>query len=237
VCFILKKEKKNMKTIVLVISIIFYILFMFYAALAIFGFIYRPRFVETFIQLDESVSGEQKNCLSEQVKCNTVDDCKKQCRDATIEMQCTYVDRPSHLEGLYGESGNYCLPAKPESGCDASKGGIWVWSGYSAVQEQKWECLCTYPDYAGNNTEGCSTYNANVCQGGTMNYDATTANRPPSADDCTCPPSTTRLEAIDGTQLPLCVPQKPYLCDSKEMCESMYYPYTCTDPILCPPKK
>ncbi len=207
------------------------------AALAIFGFIYRPRFIETFIQLDENPDGEKQHCLKVQVKCNTVDDCNKQCIEGSqVELQCTYVDRPSHLEGLYGESGNYCLPAKPTSGCDASKGGIWVWSGYSAVQSQQWECLCTYPEYAGNHTEGCSTYNANVCQGGTMKYDATTANRPPLADDCTCPTSTTRLEAIDGTQLPLCVPQKPFLCDSPQMCESMYYPYKCTDPTLCPTK-
>ena len=90
-----------MKTIVLILSIIFYILFMFYAALAIFGFIYKPRFVETFIQLDEKVDGTQKKCLSEQVKCNTVDDCNKHCSDAhQVEMQCTYVDRPSHLQGL-----------------------------------------------------------------------------------------------------------------------------------------
>jgi hypothetical protein len=208
---------------------------MIYSALTIFGFIYHPRFVETFIQLDESVSGEQKNCMNESVKCNTVDDCKTNCKDYhQEEMQCTYVERPSHLNGKYGESGNYCIPAKPQTGCDASKGGIWVWSGYSEVGTQRWECLCTYPEYAGNYSEFCGSYNANVCQGGVMDYDATTAKRPPSADDCTCPPSTTRLEANDGTQLPLCVPTKPYLCDSKKMCESMYSGYTCTDPKICP---
>lgn len=185
----------------------------------IFGKTYIPSQGQTFI--DPNQTRTSPICQKERVSCNGPDDlttCQK-CID-NIEMKCSFLDRTPDQEKIYGPTGYYCLPDKPDQPCDMSKGGIWVWTGWASTERMEWDCLCTYPGYAGN--QGCTGWNPNICKGGTFTYDATKQqNTGPSINDCTCPTGYHLLSADPGG-IPICVPAGEYLCKDKKMCETMY---------------
>ena len=183
--------------------------------LIIKGINYSPPLGEVYIEPGDGKTNPI--CQQEKVSCNTDADCSK-CVD-NEEMKCVEIKRSSEQEKKYGKSGKYCLPAKPKTGCNEKNGGIWTWTGWSSDNRMEWDCLCTYPQIAGG--AGCQELNANVCSGGTWNYDARTATSAPTVKNCTCPKGT-QLLATKPNNVPICVPASKFLCESKEMCETMY---------------
>lgn len=187
----------------------------------IFGKIFRPSRGQTFI--DPKQTRTSPICRQERIACNGPDDlttCQK-CVD-NVEIKCRALDRTPNQAKIYGDGGYYCLPEKPTQPCDTGKGGIWVWTGWASTDRMEWDCLCTYPGYAGN--EGCTQWNPNICKGGDFVYDATQTkyqNVGPSVSDCTCSTGYNLLSADPGG-IPICVPAGDYLCKDKKMCETMY---------------
>ena len=104
------------------------------------------------------------------------------------------------------------MPDKP---CNKKNGGIWVYSGNPESETMDWECLCTYPQIAGN--AGCE--DLNVCKNETWTYDAViNSDRAPSKDDCKCDNGYNLLAYDDDSFI--CVNSE--ICDNKEQCELLY---------------
>lgn len=199
--------------IVLIIAIIVLIGFI------IFGKIYTPSQGQTFIKPKQTSTSPI--CQQQPIKCNGPDDITtcQNCID-NVEITCQELYRTKDQEPFYGTSGYFCLPQKPSQPCDPAKGGIWEWTGWASTDRMEWDCLCTYPGYAGN--PGCTKWNPNVCNGGIFSYDATKQqNQGPSINDCTCATGYNLLSADPGG-IPICVPAGDYLCKDKTMCETMY---------------
>ncbi len=198
----------------------------------LFGIIYKPKPTEIFVDPREGELG--KFCTREPVKCSTVADCDKICNETgTIELECVPVDRYNAEQvKLFGPTGAYCLPKKPPQHCSAEHGGVWAWSGYAAVDNMEWDCLCTYPGYYGD--EGCKNLNAGICSEDQddFKWDATAKGAgPPGATDCTCPEGTYKMISQEG-QVPKCIPNNIFPNYYKS---NMRYPLTCTSASDCPP--
>ncbi len=197
----------------------------------LFGIIYKPKPTEIFVDPRQGESG--KFCTREPVKCTTVADCDKICNETgTIELECVPVDRYNAEQvKLFGPTGAYCLPKKPPQHCSAEHGGVWAWSGYAAVDNMEWDCLCTYPGYYGD--EGCQNLNAGICSedSGDFQYDATTATGPPGAADCKCPEGTYQMVTREG-QVPKCIPNNIFPNYYKS---NLQYPIVCSASSECPP--
>ena len=181
------------------------ILFCTLCLMTVIGFTYRPKFAETFIFLDADANAISPNCTSVKTACVTDRDCTK-CSEE--EMRCTETGPKKK---------RYCLPQRPAGTCSEAHGGSWTYTGFQAVNNGTWTCDCAYPAFFGGN--GCAELNPGVCEGGTFNYDARTAGRPPIAEDCVCPSDHHLMKTLRGG-VPLCIPKS--VCDSKAMCEALY---------------
>jgi hypothetical protein len=122
--------------------------------------------------------------------CTSDEDCNK-CAEIgdDIEMSCATIVENPHVSKTKKIS--VCLPKTVtlSNDCNENNGAIKVWSGWNNPERMEWDCVCTYPDWAGGSDyKGKTTceLNPDICQGGTWNYDATTATGPPTADNCTC---------------------------------------------------
>lgn len=198
-------------TLGLIISLVIIIL----SILLIFGILFVPSLADP--GFTPGIENQNPNCQRKQVECTTDDDCKI-CTD-NEEMKCIPLVRNKDQSVTYGPTKSYCLPVKPEQDCNKKNGGIWSWTGWSDTNRMEWDCLCTYPQIAGNS--GCTNLNPNVCKGGAWSYDATTANVAPTSKNCKCP-NNTQLLVTTPSDIPICVPNNKFLCDGKTMCESMY---------------
>lgn len=195
------------------------VVFSLLAILVIWGIVYRPKFVQTYVE--PGAGGDTKPlCLATPVPCETNEDCQA-CGD-NVETQCVELARHTpEQEKVYGKSGKFCLPAKPEQKCNEKLGGLYVWTGWSEINRQEFDCLCSYPEIAGG--PGCSQLNPNVCQGGTYTYDAVKDKRGPKPSDCKCGSGHNLMvpRGVEGA-VPLCIPADEWLCKDKAMCEGMY---------------
>ena len=155
-------------------------------------------------------------CMDTPIECHTNDDCNK-CADG-IQLKCMELKRGSHQQEVYGNIHNkYCLPEKPTKLCNEKYGGIWTWTGW-ATNRKEWDCMCTYPEIAGNN--GCTHLNPNVCNLGKYTYDARTATRGPIPADCECAPN--YIKIVTDTNVPLCVKKGDGYCPNDKICNEFY---------------
>jgi hypothetical protein len=191
------------------------VLIMIVSGFIIFGLVHRPVFPETSI--DPGTIGTEPFCARQKVNCTSDEDCKI-CAD-NVEIKCIEIKRnDSDAQKKYGPTEKVCLPAKVPQNCNAKNGGILAWTGWSSTDRMEWDCLCTYPQFAGN--QGCQDLNPNVCQGGIWTYDATVETKPPDSSFCHCPPNSHLMESNNG--IPFCLPIFPNLCNNPTMCSSQY---------------
>lgn len=157
-------------------------------------------------------------CMNKPVECHNDKDCRI-CADA-LEMKCIELKRGPHQQEAYGNNVHqkYCLPVKPQKPCNEKYGGIWTWTGW-AEDRKEWDCLCTYPEIAGN--IGCTSLNPNVCKLGKYTYDARTATRGPMPDDCECA-APDYIKIITDTNVPLCIKKGPGYCPDDQVCHKFY---------------
>ena len=198
----------------------------------IIGITYKPMPKQTFINSDIYPINPNPICKEEKITCKTDNDCSR-CID-NVEIKCVEVEEID--ENNKNITSKYCLPEKPEQGCNLKNGGLWAWTGWSSTDRMEWDCLCTYPEIAGG--KGCEL-NPNVCNnGGTWSYDATQQkDSPPDETNCKCLDGFNKLvtnqESIGGKNniggVPFCVKVNKYTCNGKQMCETMYGNSTCKD--------
>jgi hypothetical protein len=94
--------------------------------------------------------------------------------------KCTHV-QPSDTP--FNVSGKFCLPTKPEDGCEHDPGegqyseytrGKYMWQGWQDVETQKWTCTCPYPDYyapaIGGEHAGACEKTPQLCAYGTWHF-------------------------------------------------------------------
>jgi hypothetical protein len=184
--------------------------------LVIIGLFRQPLIKTAYI--NPNVSSTRPMCMDKPIECNTDNDCR-QCNDA-ITMKCIEMKRSPDQRKAYGNIHNkYCLPEKPNKPCNEKLGGIWTWTGWSGGNRKEWDCLCTYPEIAGN--VGCTHLNPNVCNLGVYNYDARTATRGPNPGDCKCTePHYTKI--ITDTNVPLCIKKGDGYCPNDKVCHNFY---------------
>lgn len=182
--------------------------------LSVLGFIYKP--VPKQVYINPNVTPIDPVCQNQPVECDTDNDCNK-CID-NEKMNCVIMNRNKNQEEKYGKAKKYCLPLKPSQPCNETLGGIWTWTGWSDPIRKEWDCLCTYPEIAGN--KGCTKLNPNVCKNGVYKYNAINAIRGPSPKDCECASNSQRI--ITSTNVPLCVPKGDGYCANEQMCTNFY---------------
>jgi len=175
--------------------------------LTVFGFVYTPRTARTF--LNPTASRTHPVCSERAVECQNDADCVECADNDVFQIRCEEVGG-----GKLVERKRYCLPRKPDKPCNEDLGGVWTWT----YNNKEWECLCTYPEIAGN--RGCTKLNPNVCKGGTYNYSAKRSNRGPIPTDCVCPEESIRIVSEDN--VPMCVPTHPGICPDENTCRSFY---------------
>lgn len=174
-------------------------------ALTVFGLVYRPSSTGPDF-IDPVKVALSPICSEQPVPCINDSDCQH-CRDANVfEMKC---------EGL--DDRRYCLPTKPEQPCNEKLGGVWTWSGWADTRNKEWECLCTYPEIAGN--RGCTKLNPNVCRGGTYTYKPS-MDRGPLPSDCKCPRNT--VQVVTEGDVPMCIARNKGSCFDEATCKRFY---------------
>lgn len=170
--------------------------------LILFGIFYKPNPAPIFINPTNGDIG--KVCMNDPTPCNNDTDCNV-CID-NIQMTCQDLTRYNSVQtNIFGPSQKLCAPQKPSQPCNAANGGVWVLTGWNNPGRLEWDCLCTYPDYFGDTSQGCGL-NAGICDGGTMNYTAINNDIPPNARNCTCN-SDADLYIRNQGQTPLCIPK------------------------------
>lgn len=177
----------------------------FLTILLLTGLLYRPaRVGPDFI---DPVRIETNPVCSERaVQCVTDGDCDR-CQDGNVfEIRCQ-----DHM------GRRYCLPKKPDQPCNMDHGGQWMWTGWADSKNRDWECLCAYPEIAGN--KGCTEINPNVCRGGTFTFPKN-SKRGPRPEDCECPPSTFRI--VTEGNVPMCIKRNKTSCFDEDTCRQFY---------------
>jgi hypothetical protein len=172
------------------------------------GLFFHPKFVP--IHINPNTSPINPLCATTPTTCENDSDCTK-CLDNTV-MRCTSTSTSSVQK--------FCLPSKPEKPCNEKLGGVWTWTGWGREGNHtsaEWECMCTYPEIAGN--IGCTRLNPNVCRGGVFSFDAS-GGRGPSPNDCVCGPNTFKI--ITPSNVPQCVPKNEWYCHDLESCKNFY---------------
>jgi hypothetical protein len=177
-------------------------------------------------------------CTKVQTPCQTDEDCNNLCEE-TIEgtpenLTCQeltgrYTDQQKNDFG----SGKYCLPLKPKKECSEKNGGVLTWTGWSSTDRMEWDCLCTYPNYFGN--EGCTSLNPGVCIDGTFEFDAKNGEAP-SSKNCTCKQDYIKMIKNEGGT-PFCVNKDiEYLNYYSSSSKPEYVKQSCqptSDPVSC----
>lgn len=185
--------------------------------LVMIGFAFDP-----FIPFQAIASGAVDTnpiCSQNPIECSTNADCNKCLDSETFELSCQKLSRNPEQRQAYGESKKYCLPKKPNKPCNEDLGGIWTWTGWADTGVMEWECLCTYPHFAGN--KGCTKLNPNVCRHGLFGpYSATVANRGPNAGDCVCREEYVKVVTTSG--IPMCIPKNEGPCTNAVSCSAFY---------------
>ena len=133
-------------------------------------------------------------CTEQAYTCTTDKDCEKCIDSNSFELKC----QPHKIDtGMQ----KYCLPVKPKKECNEKLGGVWTWTGWGESGTKEWDCLCVYPEIAGN--RGCTRLNPGVCDKGTYTYDARGSSRGPSPDDCKCAEGYDKIVA--NPDIPMCI--------------------------------
>lgn len=175
--------------------------------LSVFGFVYTPKTNPGFI--NPRPRDPNPVCSNWAVECKTNGDCAECIDNDVFEIRCqeTGIKRKK-----------YCTPKIPDKPCNEDLGGVWVWTGWSSTRTREWECLCAYPEIAGN--KGCTKLNPNVCKGGTYGYSAKRSNRGPVPSDCVCSKGSVRITSDNN--VPMCIPENPGFCPDERTCRSFY---------------
>lgn len=191
----------------ILIKIILCAIFILIAGIIIFGMVYnKPNPKPISILINQSGKNRQ-NCTVNPVTCDTTQDCVSDCLEASegLEMICKDITRTTdEQEKIYGKSTKICTDASAKMDCNTDLGGILVYSGSAGDERMEWDCICSYPEYAGS--DGCKTINADVC-GGPSNksgFNWTIANGEPSKQLCECPDGKTLIRTDDNK--PICIP-------------------------------
>lgn len=145
-------------------------------------------------------------CSENPVPCVSDSDCKICVDGGVFEMKC---------QNLRGS--NYCLPKTPDQPCNLDLGGQWVWTGWADTRNKDWECLCTFPEIAGN--IGCTRVNPNVCRGGKYSF-THTETRGPIPEDCECPTDAIRI--VTEGNVPMCIKKNRSSCVDETSCKRFY---------------
>ena len=200
-----------------------FVFLIFILLLVLIGVYVKPKNQEIDISVEKTPL--KPFCKKEKVECETNNDCKK-CNESRggEEIVCVKLERtPDQEKEGYGTTKSYCAPKLPtDKQCIAKNGGIWTWTGWSSANQQDWECLCTYPNIAGDKNTGCSI-NPNVCQNGQLDFDAT--SDPPKIDIrgqglCRCGEGSSLIFTQQRLPTPLCVPTN--LVDNQLKRERLY---------------
>ena len=190
----------------ILIKIILFAIFILIGIIIIFGIVYnKPNPKPISILINQSGQTRQ-NCTVNPVTCDTTEDCVNDCLEASegLEMICKDITRTPEQEKIYGKSTKICTDASAKMECNIDLGGILVYSGSAGDERMEWDCICSYPEYAGS--DGCKTINADVC-GGPSNksgFNWTIANGEPSKQLCECPDGKTLIRTDDNK--PICIP-------------------------------
>ena len=178
--------------------------------LSILGIFLRPSPVTSNLN-PNSFSNMATDCSVTRTLCKTDDDC------APCQGDVEYSCQPLSLgDGSLIPNTSACLPvtAKQDS-CDLNLGGMLTYSGWAGGDHGEFECVCGFPNYASVsktttdpttgivNTVRCADFNADVCAGGTFDWNIT-MNEPPSAKHCTCPAPLVKMISQYGSK-PICV--------------------------------
>jgi hypothetical protein len=191
-----------------------YILIVILTFLILVGLITKPKAHTNYI--NPSTSALNPLCMDTPTECLSAKECES-CSDG-VAMDCVELKRNPHQKKAYGNiHSKYCLPVKPDKPCTERLGGIWTWTGW-ASNRKEWDCLCTYPEIAGN--IGCTRLNPNVCKDGVFAYDATTATRGPTPNDCQCYSGYTKI--VTDTNVPLCIKKADGYCSDERVCRNFY---------------
>lgn len=175
------------------------------AVVTISGMLYTPRPIGPDFINPVAVS-TRPVCSEEPVPCVTDADCSVCQDDKVFEMKCQDI-----------QGNRYCLPKTPEQPCNLDLGGQWVWSGWADTNNKEWECLCTYPEIAGN--IGCTKLNPNVCRGGIYTF-SKNSTRGPRPEDCKCPENTIRI--VTENNVPMCIKRNKTSCRDENTCKRFY---------------
>lgn len=149
---------------------------------------------------DNCASGADVQCGQTMLPCSTDTDCHK-CKEfhSGVQMSCV---QPQGSKG-----GKVCAPSNAKQVCNATLGGINVWSEWDNPDRMEWDCLCGDGSYAGGaDADGNTVCNINpdICQGGTFTWNVDKKTNP-DAGYCFCPKGTTLYTQISGGY-PICIP-------------------------------
>lgn len=185
--------------------VILVIVIVLLTVLTITGVFYEPATVGPDF-LDSTGVAVNPVCSEEAVPCLTDGDCAS-CQDGDVfEMKC------QELRGR-----RYCLPKTADQPCNTELGGQWVWTGWADSGNKEWECLCTYPEIAGN--KGCTKLNPNVCKGGKYRFSKNSTTGP-VPEDCECPTDTIRI--VTEGNVPMCIKKNKTSCRDETTCRQFY---------------
>lgn len=203
--------------ILVIIVIVFFIVAFF---LVMFGVTAKPRLKP--INILAQSGSLNKICMREKVSCNTDKDCLENCTEAQEgeEIVCKSLPDiptlPPSQQKLFGSKDpipppKYCVPAKAKLDCNASTGGVPVFTGWGGLDTMEFDCLCTYPLWASSRVCDTSTgtctgnclLNPGICQPGKLNWDLKVNAKEPMASMCQCDDG--YVMVVDESGLPRCV--------------------------------
>jgi hypothetical protein len=97
----------------------------------------------------------------------------------------------------------YCVPKTINAipPCNAQKGGVLTWTGWTNPNAGSWSCICRYPAFS--NGGDCGQLNPNVCAGGTFVWNSYEL---PTDGKCTCNEGNELVKDYRG--VPYCVPSE-----------------------------
>jgi hypothetical protein len=191
-----------------IIDIIKILLLIIFIGLTIFTYLYYQKSVKDLnlynnepVNVNPATISEKKNCVSVRTECNPADpeSCNNSCNENALTCVKLQDYTPAGGEKING-GGYVCLPESPNINCDANKGGVLAWTGYSFVGKQGWSCLCMYPDrFTG---EDCSQVAPAFCAGGSVDTNNLKGQYPDNSV-CKCPEGKRKL-INSYNNLPFC---------------------------------
>lgn len=170
--------------------------------LAIIGVIHHPK--SQAIDIVATKGGLNRTCLTEKVACTYDADCNI-CRESEEgrELVCKQLNRYTKDQiSEYGPTQGVCVPADATMECNEERGGLLTWAGWGDPARMEWDCLCSYPSFAGG--PNCSP-TPGVCDNGVMDWSVASTKSPPSSSQCKCNAGFT-LKTRERDLTPICVP-------------------------------